>query len=61
MSESKGGIVPEGDSIRRALRWLADRRREEPSAPRGGLIDEVALRFDLTPLEVQFLVDQWKE
>lgn len=61
MAEKRGGILPEGDAIRRALRWLSERRLEDASAPRLKLIDEAALRFDLTPLEVSFLTDQWKE
>ncbi|HET7755358.1 MAG TPA: hypothetical protein VFK85_15725 [Anaeromyxobacteraceae bacterium] len=55
------GIMPEGEGIRRALRWLSDRRLDDPSAPRMRLIDEAATRFDLTPVEVEFLVTNWKE
>jgi hypothetical protein len=51
----------EGDAIRGAMKWLAERRLEAPSAPRLGLIDEAARRFDLTPLEVEFLVGNWRE
>jgi hypothetical protein len=61
MAENRGGVVPGGESLRSALTWLSERRREEPSAARGKLIDEAALRFDLTPLEVDFLTRQWKE
>lgn len=56
-----GGIMPEGDGIRRAMRWLSERRLEDPSAPRMRLIDEAGTRFDLTPVEVEFLVMNWKE
>jgi hypothetical protein len=61
MPERRGGIVPEGDGLRRALTRLSERRLENPSAPRAKLIDEAATRFDLTPLEVEFLVGNWKE
>jgi hypothetical protein len=61
MAERRGGILPEGDGIRRALKWLAERRLEDAKAPRAGLIDEAALRFDLTPVEVEFLLSSWKE
>jgi hypothetical protein len=59
--EGMAGMLPEGDGIRRALRWLSDRRLEDPSAPRMRLIDEASTRFDLTPVEVEFLVANWKE
>lgn len=61
MSEKRGGIVPGSESMKSALRWLSERRREEPSASRTDLIDQAALRFDLNPMEVDFLTQQWKE
>ncbi len=56
MPEPRGGILPQGDGLQRAIRWLASRRREGDAAPRDMLIDEAALRFDLTPLETEFLL-----
>ena len=54
------GVGPEGEGLKRALRWLADRRQAEPEAPRNKLIEEAGVRFDLTPREVEFLYEQWK-
>ena len=56
-----GGIMPEGDGLRRAMTWMSVRRGEDPAAPRMRIIDEAAQRFDLTPNEVEFLVMNWKE
>jgi hypothetical protein len=53
-------VAPQGEGIRRALRWLADRRQEDPKVPRPQLIQEAGVRFDLTPAEVEFLYEQWK-
>jgi hypothetical protein len=61
MSERRGGIMPEGEELRRALRWLSERRQEDPKGPRAKLIDEAALRFDLSPVEVDFLIRDWHE
>jgi hypothetical protein len=61
MAEKRGGVVPTSDSIRSALRWLSERRLDDMSTPRMKLIEEAALRFDLTPLEVDFLSANWKE
>ncbi len=61
MAERRGGILPEGDALRSALRWLAEQRLAEPGAPRMKLIDEAALRFDLAPNDVEFLATNWKE
>ena len=58
---NSNGIAPQGEGLRRALRWLSERRREEPKAPRLKLVEEAALRFDLTPAEADFLAMEWKE
>jgi hypothetical protein len=55
------GIQGQGESLRRALRWLSERRLEDPKIPRLKLIEDAALRFDLTPAEADFLVMEWKE
>jgi hypothetical protein len=61
MAERRGGILPEGEGLRSALKWLSERRTEDPSLPRSKLIDEAALRFDLSPMEVDFLLQNWRE
>ncbi len=58
MAEAKG-ILPHGEGIRRALRWLDERVKEAPAAPRAKLVEEAAVRFDLTPLEAEFLLANW--
>jgi hypothetical protein len=59
MSDAKG-VLPHGEQLKRALRWLGERRQEEPAASRSRLIDEAAQRFDLTPTETEFLLIDWK-
>ncbi len=60
MTEGRGpGVLPQGESIRRALRWLDDRVQDDPRADRARLIGEAAVRFDLTPLEEDFLLRNW--
>jgi len=54
-----GGIMPQGESLRRALRWLDDRVRDEPKAERARLVSEASVRFDLTPVEEDFLLQNW--
>lgn len=46
---------PEGESIRRALRWISEQRQADPSLKLAKAIDEAAKRFDLSPLEADFL------
>jgi hypothetical protein len=56
---TKPDILPEGESLRRAVRWISDRFRDDPKAGFGKLINEAAIRFDLSPLEVEFLMNNW--
>lgn len=62
MAEGGGGardLGPHGESLRRALRWLDERVREEPGVNRVKLVGEAAARFDLTPVEEDFLLGSW--
>ena len=38
-----------------AVKWLDDRLVDRPDADRLKLVDEAARRFDLTPLDTEFL------
>jgi hypothetical protein len=51
--------MPEGESLRRALRWLDERVKEEPGLQKAKLVGEAAARFDLSPVEEEFLVTNW--
>jgi len=51
--------LPEGESLRRALRWLDERIREDPTLDRVKLVGEASLRHDLGPPEEEFLLRQW--
>jgi hypothetical protein len=60
MAERGGGVVPEGEGLRRAMRWLDERARDDPRADRAKLVGEAATRFDLTPLDEDFLLRNWR-
>jgi hypothetical protein len=49
-------ILPEGETLRNAVRWISEMRCEQPRRGLGRLIDEASLRFNLTPREQQSLV-----
>ena len=52
-------LLPEGDALRSALRWLDERVRDDPAANLMKLVGEAALRFDLTPADEEFLLRSW--
>lgn len=52
------GLLPEGESLRNAVRWLSARLAAgQPASLK--LIEEAALRFDLSPIEEKFLLQGW--
>ena len=42
--------------IKQAVKWIDDQLHSNPKADRTKLIDEAARRFDLSPLDTDFLV-----
>ena len=41
--------------IKRAVKWIEEELRANPKADRLALVDEASRRFDLTPLDTDFL------
>jgi hypothetical protein len=48
-------VMPQGEEIRKAVQWISDMRSEKPSADPKKLLDEASLKFNLSPLEAEFL------
>jgi len=44
--------------IKQAVQWIDEQLHDNPQADRTKLIDEAGRRFDLTPLDSDFLVRQ---
>ncbi|HSL49460.1 MAG TPA: hypothetical protein VK878_10325 [Candidatus Deferrimicrobiaceae bacterium] len=42
--------------IKQAVKWIDEQLRDNPQADRTKLIDEAGRRFDLTPLDSEFLL-----
>ena len=53
--------LPRGEKLRRAVRFVSDRLREENAAPLAALVNEATLRFDLTPKESEYLIRFYRE
>lgn len=41
--------------LKKAIQWIDERRRENPQAGMASLIDEAGRRFDLSPVQADFL------
>jgi len=48
-------IMPEGESVRKAVKWISEALKENSGKSIGTLIQQASLKFDLTPKEADFL------
>jgi hypothetical protein len=48
-------IMPQGEEIRKAVKWISDMRSDQPTADPKKLLDEACLKFNLSPLEAEYL------
>jgi hypothetical protein len=49
-------ILPPGEMLRRALTWIVDERTAKPDTPLGSLVEDAAVRFDLSPAQEEWLL-----
>jgi hypothetical protein len=63
-SNGRGAIVttvmPEGEAIRRAIKWISAELSENPETPASKYANEAILKFDLSPVEADFLIRFYK-
>lgn len=50
-------IMPAGEDIRRAVQWISENLESNPDQPRLKLIEEAVFKFDLSPLDAEFLMN----
>lgn len=49
-------IIPEGEQLRKAIKWISDERVDNPGAALFTLIEKACLKFDLPPKDGEFLM-----
>ena len=49
-------ILPEGEQLRRAIKWISDERTENPGARLSKLVEDACLKFDLPPKDAETLM-----
>ena len=54
-------IQPKGEKIRQAVKWISSERLEDENRSIPILIQNAALRFNLSPKEEEFLISFYKE
>jgi hypothetical protein len=48
-------LCGQSDKLKKALRWVTETLQEHPEKQRTVVLREALLRYDLTPLECEFL------
>jgi hypothetical protein len=48
-------IMPEGEDIKKAIKWISGQREETPDKPLQRFVEEAVFKFDLSPLDQEFL------
>jgi restriction endonuclease Mrr len=53
-------ILPEGERPKRAILWISENLKEDPSRPVMKLVHQAIARFDLTPKESEELIQFYR-
>ncbi len=48
-------VMPEGEKIRQAVKWISERRKEDPGLSLTKVIQQASARFNLSPKEEEEL------
>ncbi len=48
-------VQPEGEDIRKAVKWVSEEQRHNPGRGTESLVEEACVKFDLSPLDAEFL------
>jgi hypothetical protein len=54
-------ILPQGEDLRKAVKWISEERQSSPARKLAKLIEEASVKFDLSPADGDFLFKFFKE
>jgi len=54
-------VQPQGEDIRKAVKWISEERKYNPEAVLSKLIEEACLKFDLSPMDAEYLRNFFKK
>ena len=54
-------VQPDGEEIRKAVKWISDERRYGVGKPLIKLIEEAGLKFNLSPADQEYLINFFRE
>ena len=48
-------IIPQGEDIRKAIKWISEMRQEEPQTDPNTWVEKACMKFNLSPLDAEYL------
>ena len=54
-------IQPEGEGLRKAVKWISDERKYGAEKTLLKLIEKASLKFDLSPVDEEYLINFFKK
>lgn len=54
-------MMPQGEDIRKAVKWIAENLEANPEQLRTKLIEQAVFKFDLSPLDTEFLMNFFRK
>ncbi|HRR40902.1 MAG TPA: hypothetical protein P5244_06690 [Syntrophales bacterium] len=49
-------IMPEGEEVQKAIKWISQNLEENPNQPLIPLVEKAVFKFDLSPKDSEFLM-----
>ena len=54
-------IQPNGEDLRRAVKWVSEQRKYHPEKEEKAIVQEACMKFDLSPKDADFLLRHYLE
>jgi len=54
-------LLPDGEDLRRAVRWVSGNLQENPDQPVQPLVQEAIFKFDISPKDAEFLIGFFRQ
>ena len=54
-------IQPQGEDLRNAITWISEERQSPRAAPLKKLLEQACVRFDLSPMDAEFLARYFRD
>ena len=54
-------ILPEGEELHRAIKWISGNLQDDADQPLGPLVQQAIFKFNLSPKDSEFLIDFYRK